>query len=257
MQPWLNLLAPISRVSALGLPCFSSGRLAPESGRVEPGAGAEPYDAAADAVAQARGGEAGAAVVENAHQVALGDAAGCRVVGMQRDRLTAFDLGRAGMWAVIELAVQFVGRLVRQHVQRIALGSLAAQPLDRFQPDSVRWAVVVTERGNALGIDLDLARWCPERMCSGDRRGTVRASRAAAVCRRPRRYQLPRIASNDGRPTPTLADRDARLLVDVREPFADPATVGLGHAWRPFAARSPGRSHSRRALRRSARVPSS
>jgi len=30
---------------------------------------------------------------------------------MQRDRLTAFDLGRAGMWAVIELTVQFVGRL--------------------------------------------------------------------------------------------------------------------------------------------------
>src|SRR6476620_1609019 len=49
--------------------------------RIEPGAGAEPDHARADAVAQARRGEAGAAVVEDAHQVALGEAAPGGVLG--------------------------------------------------------------------------------------------------------------------------------------------------------------------------------
>jgi hypothetical protein len=114
LQPWLNLLAPVSSVSALGFPCFSSGRLEPRVSRIEPGAGTGPDHARADAVAQARGGEAGAAVVEDTHQAALGEAALGGVLGMQRDRLTALDLGRAGMRAVIELAVQFVGGLVRR-----------------------------------------------------------------------------------------------------------------------------------------------
>src|SRR5262245_66174691 len=66
-------------------------------GGIEPSAGAEPDHTAADAFAQARGSEADAAVVEGAHQIAFGDAAGGCVLGMQRNRLTVLDLGRAGM----------------------------------------------------------------------------------------------------------------------------------------------------------------
>jgi len=52
-------------------------------------------------VAQARGGEQAPRSVENAHQVALGDAAGCGVLGMHRDRLTALTLVARNV-AVIE-----------------------------------------------------------------------------------------------------------------------------------------------------------
>src|SRR5829696_7896492 len=52
---------------------------------------------------------------------------------MHGDRLAALDLGGARMRAVVELAVQLVGRLVGQHVQRIAFGRLGAQPFGVFR----------------------------------------------------------------------------------------------------------------------------
>ena len=72
----------MSRVSALGLPCFSSGRLEPASA----GSNQAPVDSRTTprrmrSLRRARR-EAGAAVVEHAHQVAVGDAAGGGVVGM-------------------------------------------------------------------------------------------------------------------------------------------------------------------------------
>src|SRR3982074_958956 len=118
MQPWLNLLAPISRVSALGLPCFSSGRLEPRSAGSNQAPVLSLTTPRRMRSLKRAAARAGAAVVEDTHQIALGEAAGGGVLGMQRDRLTAFDLGRAGMRAVIELAVQFVGGLGRQTGQR-------------------------------------------------------------------------------------------------------------------------------------------
>src|SRR5262249_5852589 len=64
-------------------------------GRIEPRAGGEPNHAATDAIAQPRGGKTGAAIVEHAQEVAVGDAAGGRIVRMDGDRLAAPDLGGA------------------------------------------------------------------------------------------------------------------------------------------------------------------
>src|SRR5882672_7816581 len=57
--------------------------------RVEPGARREPHYATADAVAQPCRGQAGAAIVEHAQKIAVGDAAGCRIVVVDRDRQPA------------------------------------------------------------------------------------------------------------------------------------------------------------------------
>ena len=146
MQPWLSFEAPMSSVSALGLPCFSKRRVRAGIGRIEPRAGGEAHDAAADAVADACGGEAGAAIVEHAQQVAVGDAARAASSGWIVIGWRPFTLVALRVRAVVELAVQLVGRLVRQHVQRIALGGLRAQPLDRLQPHGVARAIVVAER---------------------------------------------------------------------------------------------------------------
>ena len=63
--------------------------------------------------------------------------------------------------------MQLVARLVRQHVQRVALGGLAAQPFDRLHPGHVARAVVIAERMDLLGENLDFARRRFERVLLG------------------------------------------------------------------------------------------
>ena len=200
--------------------------------------------------------EAGAAIVEHAQQVAVGDAARGGVGGMHGDRLAALDLGGARMRAVVELAVQLVGRLVRQHVQRIALGRLGAQPFGGLQPGRMARAVVVAERGDLLGEDLDPARRRLERMSCGIGAEGRQHHRLAALALGLGDAGLPELVERRDRrrrPRPTsraTARRDASATPWCRGPRYRPRRGRAG-------ARARRRSSSRRAPRRPARAPSS
>ena len=160
------------------------------------------------------------------------------------------------MRAVVELAVQLVGRLVRQHVQRIALGGLRAQPFDRLQPGRVAGAVVVAERGDLLGEDFDLARRRLERM----------RRRIGAEVRQHHRLAVLALGLGDAGLPEIVEGRDgdagfgrlhARQLVEMLQPRHGVAAFGVDVA----GAQAPGElgedPDSRHAPRRPARAPSS
>src|SRR5262249_54611473 len=125
--------------------------------RVVPGAARQAHHAGADRVGQLRAGEAGAARVVDADQVAILYAARPRVVGVDRDGLAARDLAHGADGAGVHLAVQAVARLAGDEVQRIACSRGAAEPFGRLDPARMRRAVVVAEAGDALRVELDAA----------------------------------------------------------------------------------------------------
>src|SRR5579884_1822298 len=79
---------------------------------------AELAGAGAQSVAQYGARQTGAAVVVEAHNVAVGDAARSGVVRMDAHRLAALDLRRKARGAEIQLAVQSGRRLVGDQLQR-------------------------------------------------------------------------------------------------------------------------------------------
>ena len=83
--------------------------------------------------------------LEQARNIARGQAAGRGVVGMNPNRFAALDLTVAADLTVIHLAMQAGARLVRNHVQGIARGDFAAEPFDRLEPSWMARAVVISE----------------------------------------------------------------------------------------------------------------
>ena len=127
---------------------------------------------------------------------------------------------------MVELAVQLVGRLVRQHVQRITLGGLAAEPFDRLDPGRVAGAVVVAERGDLLGEDLDLARGSLQGIGGGVGPELRQHHRLALLAARLRDAGFPE--SLEGREGDAgLRRLLARFLVQVGEPLHCIATLGV------------------------------
>src|SRR5215472_7736647 len=120
---------------------------------IVPRAGRELDDPGAQRAAQHRAGEAGAAIVVEAHDVAVTDAPGCRILRVHADGLAPPELGRQAGGAKIQLAVQPGGRLIGDELQReTRIGALA-----RRQPGRVPGAVGVAEPRNPGRRDLDLA----------------------------------------------------------------------------------------------------
>ena len=157
VEPCASRDEPRSAVSTFGLPCAHI-----ESGTVgSTGSYHAPVErlttCGRTSVGDDRAREARAAVVEHAHDVAVGDPARGRVVGMDADRLAARDLRRLAVRARVELAVQARRRLVRDQVQRELRGARAAQPLVGLEPRRMTRAVVVAEAGDRLGEQLDAA----------------------------------------------------------------------------------------------------
>ncbi len=100
--------------------------------RVVPGAGGKLGDPRAHRLIDGQAGQAGAPVVEDPHEVAVVQAAGCRVAGIQPHRLTPGDLDRLAVRADIQLAVEPGPRLV---VMMMADSAFAALGAIRTAPD--------------------------------------------------------------------------------------------------------------------------
>ena len=66
---------PLSSVSTFGLPCLSMAPMRPGSTGIVPGAGGEPDDAGSHHLRHMRAGKTRTAIVVNAHEIALADAA--------------------------------------------------------------------------------------------------------------------------------------------------------------------------------------
>src|SRR6478609_5049358 len=118
--------------------------------RVVPGAGGELHHAGHDVVGDDSGGQARAAIVEQADDVAVGDAAARRIGGVEANGFATFDLPRLAVGAEIELAVQPRRWLVCDQRQWVAPSCW----LGRGQPGRMRRAIVVAEACDGLRMDL-------------------------------------------------------------------------------------------------------
>ena len=163
----------MSRVSTFGLPWTQSGCSAAPGCRIVPGAGGQLHHAGHDVVCNSSGGQARAAIVEQADDVAIGDAAARGIGGVETDGFAAGDFLGLAVGAEIELAVQPGRRLVGDQRQRVA----RIRRLGRGQPGRVGRAIVVTEACDGFRMDLDLAAWRRQLVVERDRCGRRAGSR--------------------------------------------------------------------------------
>ncbi len=119
-QPCASREVPMSRVSTFGLPWTQSGCSAAPGLRIVPGAGGQLQHAGHDVVCDRGGGQARAAIVEQADDVAIGDAAARGIGGVETDGFAAGDLFGLAVGTEVELAVQPGRRLVGDQRQRVA-----------------------------------------------------------------------------------------------------------------------------------------
>src|SRR5258706_1742441 len=124
--------------------------------RVVPGAGGKLGDPRAHRLIDGQAGQAGTPVVEDPHEVAVVQAAGCRVAGIQPHRLTPGDLDGLAVRADIQLAVEPGPRLVGDQLQTEAPGGGGAEPFVRFEPDRMARAVRGPEAVDGCREDFDL-----------------------------------------------------------------------------------------------------
>ena len=124
--------------------------------RVVPGARRQHDNARHDLCTDQRCGKAGTTVVEHPHEVARHDATRGSVIRMDAEHLPALDPCLLAVWPQIILAVQLGRWLIGHEVQGIAPGEGCAEPLRGLEPDRVARAVLIAERGDGLGEDLDL-----------------------------------------------------------------------------------------------------
>ena len=150
-------------------------------GRIIPGAGGKLNDAGPNILGQANRRKAGSTRVEQANDVAVGDAARGRIIGMHARDLAPTLLGRQAMSAEIELAVQagrgLVGHqeeAVRQRRGASSGGSQVGMP----------GTIGLVEAGDGRRVDLDLAARGRQR-CGGrvvaEARGAIPRRRVAAA----------------------------------------------------------------------------
>ena len=126
-------------------------------GRIEPSPGGKLRHAGPHVVADHGDGQGFAPVVEQAHQIAVLDAPRLGLGRGQEHRLPSVDLGGAAGADEIELRMQLMLRLVGNQMQRPFARRLAAQPFRRFAPYGMARAIVVSEAGDFLAEDLELA----------------------------------------------------------------------------------------------------
>ena len=125
--------------------------------RVIPGPGFQ-FDHAGPEIFRKRNtGQARAAVVEQADDVAIHDVSFSRIAQVHPGRRPSPDLGVAAGDTVVVLAVQAGFRLIGDQVQRIAPRPGRPQPLLSVVPPGMAGAVVVVETGDFLRIQLDPA----------------------------------------------------------------------------------------------------
>ena len=123
--------------------------------RIVPGAGGQLQHAGHDVVCNGGGGQARAAIVEQADDVAIGDAAARRIDRVETDGFAAGNFLGLAVGTEVELAVQPGRRLVGDQRQRVA----RIWRLGRRQPCRVRRTIVVIEACDGVRIDLDFAAW--------------------------------------------------------------------------------------------------
>ncbi|MNT23823.1 hypothetical protein D3C72_1592610 [compost metagenome] len=109
--------------------------------------------AAHDGRAEGGAGQAGAARIEQPHDVAFGNAACGGVLGVQRAHLPALPLLRHAVRAKVQLAMQPGSGLIGHQEQ----GVVRRGRVFGRQPRRVARAVRVAKAGDHLGTDLHLA----------------------------------------------------------------------------------------------------
>ena len=155
---------PVSDVSTLGLPCTHIASGSPASS----GSYQAPVDSCTtprpQPVVDGDARQAGAAVVEDAHDVAGHQPALGGVRGLHADRLAVLDFRALAGGAAVELAVQAGGGLVGEQVQRDSgRRARTAEPLGGFEPRRMARAVGIAEPVDVGREDLDAAAWRGER----------------------------------------------------------------------------------------------
>jgi len=174
--------------------------------RVEPNSSRNLDDARPHLIAENRAGQHGAAIIEDADDVAVCDFATPSVVRMDTHRLAPSDLTLLADDAHVHLAMEPRRRLGRQQMQWILRRVRPAEPFSRRQPDWMAGAVVIAAlRAKAAAADfrIDVLRealragWAERRIqgrcrvCVGCNRSAVRRepspSGGEAISRSPRR----------------------------------------------------------------------
>ena len=100
--------------------------------------------------------QTGPPVIENAHDVAIAQATGRRILRVDLDRFMPVDFYRTAVGPIVHLRMQLSAGLVRQHMQRIAFFR-GPHPFDWLHPCRMSRAVIITEIRYALGEQLDPA----------------------------------------------------------------------------------------------------
>ena len=113
--------------------------------RVVPCASGQLYHAGHHVGGHLGAGQTRTTVIEEAHDVAIGNATLACIIRMQAAHLALATLARLAVSAKIELAVQSGGGLVGHQLQ----GVLCRRWIDRRQPGGMTGAIRVTERSDA------------------------------------------------------------------------------------------------------------
>src|SRR5215469_2600823 len=194
---------------------------------VVPSAGRELDDTGTRRLAQYGAGQARAAIVVEAHGVAITNAARRRILRMDAHRLAVFDLRLLARHAEIQLTVQAGGRLIGNQLQR----KTSVWGVEARQPSRVSRTVRVTEPRNLRGADLDLAARRRQRRDGGIPAECPHGAALPGLGRQHNFARLPEFIEIGGHHT-TLQQGSAGWLVKVAQPLAHRAAFGerLGDA---------------------------
>src|SRR4051812_30723322 len=123
--------------------------------RVVPGTGREVHHTGTKVLAQDDPGEATTTLVEDSHHVAICNASGESVSGMETHWLAAPHFRRLAFLSGVILAVETRARVVGDQLERVRPALGAAQPFLRLVPGGVADAVLVAEAVDRLREELD------------------------------------------------------------------------------------------------------
>src|SRR5215469_1007670 len=191
--------------------------------RVVPCAGRELDDTGVQCLAYYRAGKACAALVVEAHDVAIANASRLGVLGVYAHPLAAFDLRGHARRPEIELAVEPRRRLVRDQLQRIT----RIRMVGGWHPGRMSRAIRIAEPGNPRRGDLDPAARGRQRCRHGV---AAELPYEPAIPRQGRQNQLPAVPKffEIRRLRAALEQRTAGRLVKMMQPLARRPTLGKG-----------------------------
>ena len=189
-------------------------------GGIVPGAGGKLDHARADAVREAHAGEAGAAGVEEADDVAVANAPRLRILGMHARDFAAAVLGIGAVVAEIELAVQAGRRLVGDQEE----GGRCTRLVCRREPGGMAGTIRLAKTGDGLGEDFDLAAGGRQRMGRGIVVESPEAAAVIGLLREIHGAERPEFVEAGGGET-LRRETGARRLVEIFQPLADAAAL--------------------------------